>query len=147
MVGDLDQNGAPPARIGVVIADDDHAFATLLTTLVGSDGRFDVLGTARDGSEAVALTFERKPEIVLMDVVMPVVDGVEATRTILALRPSTKVIAVSGVDDAQLALDARLAGAVEYVQKGRVADDLLDAMVAAAPAPAAPPAAGDGEPA
>jgi len=132
--GDGNHDGGLREKIGVVIADDDHGFATLLTALVRSDGRFDVLGHARDGSEAVALTFERKPEIVLMDVVMPVVDGVEATKTILALRPTTKVIAVSGVDDAQLALDARMAGAVEYVQKGRVADDLLDAMVAAVPA-------------
>jgi DNA-binding NarL/FixJ family response regulator len=134
MEADGNHDGGPHGKISVVIADDDHGFATLLTALVGGDGRFDVVGHARDGSEAVALTFERKPEIVLMDVVMPVVDGVEATRTILALRPSTKVIAVSGVDDAQLALDARMAGAVEYVQKGRVADDLLDAMVAAVPA-------------
>jgi DNA-binding NarL/FixJ family response regulator len=128
------KHGQGDTKIPVVIADDDQGFAALLATLVTTDGRFDVVGQARDGSEAVALTFERAPEIVLMDVVMPVVDGVEATRTILALRPETKVIAVSGADDAQLALDARLAGAVEFVQKGRVADDLLDAMVAAAPA-------------
>lgn len=132
--GDEERGAGRAGRIPVVIADDDQGFATLLSTLVATDGRFDVVGHARDGSEAVALAFERGPEIVLMDVVMPVVDGVEATRTILALRPETKVIAVSGVDDAQLALDARLAGAVEYVQKGRVADDLLDAMAAAAPA-------------
>jgi DNA-binding NarL/FixJ family response regulator len=115
----------------VLIADDDESFAGMLQAFLEADGRFDVVGHARDGTEAVALTFELRPEIVLMDVVMPVVDGVEATRTILALHPETTVIAVSGVDDAQLALDARIAGAAEYVQKGRVDEDLIDAMLAA----------------
>src|SRR5437763_1335947 len=118
-------------RIRVLIVDDDEAFAHLLSVLGRRDGRFEVVAQGRDGAEAVELTLEHDPKIVLMDVVMPVVDGVEATRTILALRPGTSVIAVSGVDDAQLALAARFAGACEYVQKGRVDEDLIDAMVAA----------------
>jgi DNA-binding NarL/FixJ family response regulator len=122
-------------RIRVLIVDDDDAFAHLLSVLVLRDGRFDVTGRARDGAEAVELALEQNPHIVLMDVVMPVVDGVEATRTVLALRPEIRVIAVSGVDDAQFALAARLAGAAEYVQKGRVDDDLIDAMLATLPEP------------
>jgi DNA-binding NarL/FixJ family response regulator len=121
-------------RIRVLIVDDDDAFAHLLSVLVLRDGRFEVVAQAGDGAEAVELAVEHNPQIVLMDVVMPVVDGVEATRTILALRPEASVIAVSGVDDAELALAARLAGACEYVQKGRVDEDLIDAMVAAMPA-------------
>jgi YesN/AraC family two-component response regulator len=120
-------------RIRVLIVDDDEAFAHLLCVLVLRDGRFEVVAQAADGAEAVELAVEHGPQIVLMDVVMPVVDGVEATRTILALRPDTSVIAVSGVDDAEFALAARLAGACEYVQKGRVDEDLIDAMVAARP--------------
>jgi two-component system, NarL family, response regulator LiaR len=115
----------------VLIADDDDGFLELASTLVANDGRFEVIGHARDGSEAVDLAFELHPDIVLMDVVMPIVDGVEATQTILALHPHTTVIAISGIEESELALAARIAGAVDYVQKARADEELIDAMLAA----------------
>ena len=118
-------------RWDVLIADDDDRFLELARSLVANEGRFEVVGQARDGAEAVDLAFELHPDIVLMDVVMPIVDGVEATQTILALHPHTTVIVISGIEESELGLAARVAGAVDYVQKGRVDEDLIDAMLAA----------------
>jgi CheY-like chemotaxis protein len=70
-----------------------------------------------------------------MDIEMPIVDGVEATRTILARQPGLPVIVVSGSDYSERALEARLAGAHDYIRKSRLEPDLVSAILAAAPAP------------
>jgi DNA-binding NarL/FixJ family response regulator len=103
----------------------------LLSTVLEQDGRFEVLGRARDGKEALELVFALVPDAVLMDVDMPIMDGVEATQRIHRRRPELPVVAISGFDEAERALEVRLAGAVEYVQKERVGTDLVDAVLSA----------------
>jgi DNA-binding NarL/FixJ family response regulator len=118
-------------RCRVLIVDDEDGFVEMLSTVLEQDGRFEVLGRARNGKEALELVFALVPDAVLMDVDMPVMDGVEATERIHRRRPELPVVAVSGIDDAERALEVRLAGAVEYVQKERVSSDLVDAVLSA----------------
>jgi CheY-like chemotaxis protein len=115
----------------VVIADDEDSFAELLAAVLERDGRFELLGRARDGKEAIELVLAVAPDAVLMDIDMPVMDGVEAMSRLHRRRPELPVVAVSGLDYCERGLEMRLAGAVDYVQKERVAFDLVDALLAA----------------
>src|SRR5207253_10969258 len=90
---DILHNGS---RLRLVVADDDDRFATLITTLVEADGRFEVVARARNGAEAIELVAVHRPDCVLMDVDMPVVDGIQATRRLAALVPATRGPIVSG---------------------------------------------------
>jgi CheY-like chemotaxis protein len=118
-------------RWRVLVVEDDDSFAEMLAAVLESDGRFAITAHARDGAEGVALSRALRPDVILMDIEMPLVDGVEATRRIIAERPVTRVIAVSGSDYSERALEARLAGAYDYVRKSRIHEDLVDAAVAA----------------
>ena len=111
----------------IVLAEDDAAYSTTLEALLHADGRFEVVGHARNGREAVALVRKLKPDAVVMDIEMPEVDGVEATRE---LNGSVPVLAISGHDYEERVLDIRAAAARDYVRKARVADELCSALAA-----------------
>lgn len=107
----------PPVR--VVIADDSSTARYLLVSLCRADASLEVVGEARDGQEAVDLTFRLHPDIVVMDVHMPVLDGFTATRQIMESRP-TPVLAVTAShrpDDVAMAMASIEAGAVSVMQK------------------------------
>lgn len=108
-----------PRRIRVVIAEDSEAMRTTLETLLGADPRLEVIGSAKDGREAVALAKTLRPDVITMDVVMPYVDGVEATSFIMAEAPCRILMVSSYVDNRQvdLAFRAIAAGALEVVAK------------------------------
>jgi CheY-like chemotaxis protein len=127
VVGTVTSNGF----CRVLIADDEDSFVALLSTVLERDGRFQVLGRARNGKEAIELVFALAPDAVLMDIDMPVMDGVEATMRIHRGRPELPVVAVSGFDCCERGLEIRLAGAVDYVQKERVGTELVNALLAA----------------
>jgi DNA-binding NarL/FixJ family response regulator len=111
----------------IVLAEDDADFTAALESLLRADGRFEVVGRARNGLEALALVEELKPDAVVMDIEMPEVDGVEATRR---LNGAVPVLAISGHDYEERVLDIRSAGAGDYVRKARVDDELCDALAA-----------------
>jgi DNA-binding NarL/FixJ family response regulator len=116
----------------VLVVDDHPQFVNVLKAiLAGEEGVF-VLGSAEDGEEAIKLTRELEPEAVLMDISMPVMDGFETTRRILAERPATKVIMLTGSNAAEDRAEARDAGAVGYVVKDRALDELGEAIRTAA---------------
>jgi DNA-binding NarL/FixJ family response regulator len=113
---------APPFRI--LVAEDDESFLDAIALLLEQDDRFVLAGRARDGQEAVALAEEVAPDAVVLDIEMPVVDGVEAARQLRAAAPQLAIVAVSGHDYEERVLEIRQAGADDYVRKARMADEL-----------------------
>ena len=118
-------------RIRVLIADDHSLFAQALQAILGTDRRFEVVGLAKDGRQAVELAAARKPDVVLMDIAMPVLDGFQATRQLRKRSPETSVLMLTG-SNARVDVDkARTSGAAGYVTKDRIAGELIDAIVEA----------------
>ncbi len=105
---------APPR---VLVVDDDQGFREMLRDFLIDDG-FDVVGEAGDGEEAVTLTEQLLPEVVLMDLRMPRMDGIEATRVIKAARPTIQVIILSAYEDPGLKRGAEEVGVYCYLIKG-----------------------------
>jgi len=118
-----------PGKITVLIADDHRLFADALEAILATDGRFDVVGKAHDGESAVRMAGTTKPDVVLMDIAMPGVDGVEATRRIRKRRKSTAVLILTGSNARNDVDRARRAGAAAYVTKDRIASQLVEAIV------------------
>jgi DNA-binding NarL/FixJ family response regulator len=116
-----------PKRI--LIADDHTLFAEALEALLVGDDRIAVVGRANNGREAVQLASSLLPDVVLMDISMPVMDGIEATGRILAQLPTARVLVLTGSDAPQDVDAARRAGASGYVTKDRIAAELLDAIL------------------
>jgi DNA-binding NarL/FixJ family response regulator len=114
-------------RTRVLLADDEALFAEALTVMLGRDDRIDVVGHARDGKEAVELAESLQPDVVLMDIAMPVMDGVEATRRIRAANPAVRVLILTGVESA-LITAAREAGASGFLTKHQTAAQLTEAI-------------------
>jgi DNA-binding NarL/FixJ family response regulator len=115
--------------VRVLIADDHRLFAEALRAILTSDRRIDVVGLAASGDEAVKKTKELDPDVVLMDISMPGLDGVEATRQILADDGGVQVLIVTGSDARQDVDAARTAGAAGYVTKDRIAAELIGAIL------------------
>ncbi len=118
----------PPLRI--LVAEDDESFLEAISLLLERDDRFVVAGRARNGLEAVALAEEIAPDAVVVDIEMPVLDGVEATRRLREAAPDLPIVAVSGHDYEERVLEIRQAGADDYVRKARLADELPRALAA-----------------
>ncbi len=98
--------------------------------MLEADGGFEIAGRARNGREAVELAGRLEPDAVVMDIEMPVLDGVEATRQLQELSPGLAIVAISGHDYEERVLEIREAGAADYVRKSRVEDDLVLALEA-----------------
>jgi PAS domain S-box-containing protein len=108
--------GEPPVRVLLV---DDHVIVRQgLALLLEEEPDIELVGQANDGQEAVVRARETHPDVVLMDVTMPIMDGIEATRRIMAELPEAKVIGLSMHEGAEMAGHMREAGAVDYVPKG-----------------------------
>jgi NarL family two-component system response regulator LiaR len=114
--------------ITVMIAD-DHAMVRLgLRTIVESFGDFHLVGEASDGERAVQLCVQLRPNIILMDVMMPMLNGIEATRQVRAQCPTTQVIAITSFEDEQHTHDMLQAGAMGYLLKNVSASELAAAI-------------------
>jgi CheY-like chemotaxis protein len=119
------------AAYRVLVAEDDEDFLAALESVLEADGRFTVAGRARDGSQALELAATLELDAIVMDIEMPKIDGVEATRQLAEHQPEVPIIAISGTDYEERVLEIRQAGAVDYVRKARVDEELADALVAA----------------
>jgi DNA-binding NarL/FixJ family response regulator len=119
-------------RVRVVIADDQRLFAEALEAILSTDGRISVVGRAGNGEAALGLARDEQPDVVLMDIAMPVMDGIEATEAIRAEVPGTRVIVLTGSDAPTDISRARAAGASGYVTKDQIAGDLVRAILDAA---------------
>lgn len=116
----------------VVIADDQRVVREGLATIVGGLEGIEVVGLAANGEEAVALACEQRADVVLMDLRMPVMDGVEATSALRARQPSTRVVLLTTYADDESVLAALSAGASGYLTKDATRDDIHRALDAAA---------------
>ena len=117
------------ASIRVLIADDHRLFAEALEAILSGDERIAVAGRAGDGAEAVRLAADLEPDVVLMDISMPVMDGIEAARAIRAANGGTSILMLTGSNSRADVDRARQAGAAGYVTKDRIAAELIDAIV------------------
>lgn len=112
-----DDDETTPARVAVLIVDDQPPFRAVARTVVGLTDGFDVVGEAESGEAAISAASELRPDVVLMDINLGAVDGIEATRRIVAAAPGTVVVLMStyAVDD--LPAGASTCGAARYVHK------------------------------
>jgi DNA-binding NarL/FixJ family response regulator len=119
-------NSAKP--ITVLLAEDHAIVRQGLCALLKADGHFQMVGEARTGREAVALTLKLKPDVILMDIAMPVLNGLEATRQILATNPAAKIVILSAHSDDEYIERMSAAGAVGFLEKQTSAEILTRAI-------------------
>jgi DNA-binding NarL/FixJ family response regulator len=117
-----------PVRI--IVVDDQALFRTGLARLLNEDERIEVVGQAEDGLTAVDLVAKVKPDVVLMDLKMPNLDGIEATRRILAANPGVKVLVLTSFDADTSIIQALKAGAAGYVLKDSQAEGIVSSILA-----------------
>jgi DNA-binding NarL/FixJ family response regulator len=122
-------------KLRVLIADDHRMFAEALGAILSTDGRIKVVGQASDGQSALDQAKKRRADVVLMDIAMPLMDGIEATRAIREELPNTAVVVVTGSAATKDVSRARAAGAAGYVTKDQIAGDLVRAILDAAGRP------------
>ena len=121
----------PNPRVRVLVVDDQKLFADALAMFLSHDDSIEVVGTASSGQEAIDLALAQVADVVLMDLFMPRMDGLEATKRLRTIRPETHVIVLSGLDEDGVAQQAREAGADAYLQKGKAHEHVVAAIHAA----------------
>ncbi|HRA84210.1 MAG TPA: response regulator transcription factor [Ilumatobacteraceae bacterium] len=104
-------------RVKVMVVDDQPPFRAAARAVVGRIAEFELVSDAASGEEAVALADALLPDLVLMDINMDGIDGIEATRRIVSAHPGIRVVLLSTYDLADLPHDARTSGAIAYVNK------------------------------
>jgi DNA-binding NarL/FixJ family response regulator len=120
-----------PPRPRVLLADDHARLREALRDLLEETG-FEVVGESGDGADAVALARELAPDIVVIDLRMPVLNGLDATKLIKDARPATQVVVLSAFESPELERQAREAGAFAYLDKGTMARRLHRVLLGAA---------------
>ena len=119
-------------RIRVLLADDHSVTREGLRSILAGSEEFEVVGVAMDGVEAVKAASELSPDLIVMDVMMPKKDGVEACREIMESRPETRVIMLTASTEANAVIEAVAAGSASYLQKVADMDQVLAMMREAA---------------
>jgi two-component system, NarL family, nitrate/nitrite response regulator NarL len=113
--------------IRVLIADDNPLFVEMIEAMLTAEG-IDVVGRARDGQEAFEQTLTLDPDVTLMDISMPVLDGIEATRRIREQRPNARVLVLTGSKAVSDVDRARKAGAAAFLSKDHIASELISTI-------------------
>lgn len=114
-----------PSAIRVLVVDDTADLRFLLRMALGTEADIDVVGEAGDGREAVEAARRHRPDVMLLDLAMPVMDGLEALPLVRAVSPGTQVVILSGFEATSMAASASAAGAAAYVQKGASPDVII----------------------
>jgi DNA-binding NarL/FixJ family response regulator len=115
-------------RIRVLVADDEQLFVQMVEALLAADPHIDVIAHAYDGREAVERALALEPDVTLMDIAMPHLDGIQAIARIRERDPDACILVLTGANDPANIDQARRAGAAAYVTKDRIASDLLPAI-------------------
>jgi DNA-binding NarL/FixJ family response regulator len=118
------------SALRVVVADDHPLFRTGLLTALELSDSVEVVGEVSNGAEAVVCATELRPDVVVMDLHMPVLNGIEATRQIIAVLPDTGILVLSMLEDDESVFSAMRAGARGYLLKGAGADEITHAIEA-----------------
>ena len=121
-----------PQTIQVLLVDDHNVVRSGLATFLRAYEDLELVGEARNGLEALNLCHQKKPDVILMDLMMPEMDGIAATRAILADYPDIKIIAMTSFEDEQLVQGVLAAGAISYLIKNVTSDELAKAIREAA---------------
>ncbi len=116
-------------QIGILIADSQRIFRESLRVLLASNPKFGLIIEAKNGRETICQAKEHKPDIVLLDISLPLLNGVEATRQIKRDVPTCKVIALSAIEDEDVIRRALAAGAMGYLTKETSAEDLIKSIL------------------
>ncbi len=122
----------PNRRIRILLVDDQTMFREGLRTLLSVQPDFQVVGEAENGEQALEKAASLKPEVVLMDLRMPIMDGVTATRRLNTMYPSCRVIVLTTFDDDENVFEGLRAGALGYLLKDAPSEKLFEAIRAAA---------------
>ena len=117
--------------IRVMLVDDHNVVRSGLATFLRAYDDLELVGEARNGVEAVNLCHRNKPDVILMDLMMPEMDGIAATRAILADYPDIKIIAMTSFEEEELVHGVLAAGAISYLLKNVTSDELAAAIRAA----------------
>jgi DNA-binding NarL/FixJ family response regulator len=118
----------PSKSITVLLAEDHAVVRQGLSALLNADGHFKMVGEAKTGREAVELAHTLRPDVILMDIAMPVLNGLEATRQILAANPAAKVVILSAHSDDEYIERMSTAGVAGFLEKQTSADVLTKAI-------------------
>jgi len=118
-----------PPKIRVLIADDHRLFAEALEAILAADKRIEIVGRAANGEEAVGLAVALKPDVILMDISMPLMDGIAAAKAIRAADAGVCILMLTGSNSRADVDRARKAGAAGYVTKDRIAAELVEAIL------------------
>jgi two-component system nitrate/nitrite response regulator NarL len=124
---DPDLEPVPPIR--VLIADDEPLFVDSVAALLSNDERVKVIGTASNGQDAVDLASALEPDVTLMDISMPVLDGIEAARRIRLALPNACILILTGSSIAADVDRARQAGVAGFLTKDRIGTQLVSAVL------------------
>ena len=117
--------------VRVLVVDDHTTYVRALKVMLDNDPNIDIVGTAHNGDDAVRLALELQPDIVLMDVHMPTISGIEATRRLVEAAPHIAIIVLTMFDDDEVVANALRAGARGFVLKGARQNDIRRAIHAA----------------
>jgi DNA-binding NarL/FixJ family response regulator len=115
----------------VVVADDVEDLRWLVRAVLNADDRFDVVGEARDGREAVDVVQRTRADVVILDLRMPEMDGLEAAAAISEASPETKVVVFSALDESAVGASAQVVGVTAYLEKGASPRVILDTVARA----------------
>ncbi|HEV3054941.1 MAG TPA: response regulator transcription factor [Solirubrobacteraceae bacterium] len=118
--------------VRVLVADDHPAMRRALARLVSEQAELELVGEAADGEQAVAMTAARLPDVALLDVRMPALDGLAVLRRIVAEGAPTRVLLISGSDDSEIAHEAITQGAAGFLSKDAEEEEIRDAIIAVA---------------
>ena len=122
-------NGAPNGRYDVLLVDDADDLRLMLRVNLEHTGRFKIVAEGTDGAEGIALAREHRPDLVLLDIAMPVQDGFEALPRIREAAPDARIVILSSFEERRLGQKAAVLGATAFLEKSMPPDKLVERLL------------------
>jgi DNA-binding NarL/FixJ family response regulator len=116
------------SKITVLLADDHPIMRPGIAAILAAESDVEIVGEAEDGAQAVALAEQIHPRVVIMDIAMPVMNGIEATRQIVSRFPETRVLVLSSYTDTETVSELTAAGASGFIAKFNASSELVDSI-------------------